>query len=192
MRIFSGRTLPQLQVEGAQRLVQEQDLGLVDDRAREGDALALAAGKLVRPPVPQARKSNHLERPLHALLAGSPRHALDAQAVADVLGHSHVREERVVLEHGVGLARVWRDVGDVAAAELDLAGVGALEACDQAQERGLARTRRSEQREELALLDHEVDTRHGRDRAVVLADAVELEGGGSLFVAVSQATPSHA
>ena len=39
--------LAQLQVERAQRLVEQQDLGLVDDRAGERDALLLPAGELV-------------------------------------------------------------------------------------------------------------------------------------------------
>jgi hypothetical protein len=38
--------LAQLQVERAQRLVQQQHLGLVDQRARQRHALALAARKL--------------------------------------------------------------------------------------------------------------------------------------------------
>ena len=38
--------LAQLEVEGAERLVEEQHPGPVDERAGEGDALALAAGQL--------------------------------------------------------------------------------------------------------------------------------------------------
>ena len=39
----------QLQVEGAERLVEQQHLGPVDERPGERDALALAARELVRP-----------------------------------------------------------------------------------------------------------------------------------------------
>lgn len=38
---------PGLHVERGERLVHEQDLGVVDERGRESDALALAAGRLV-------------------------------------------------------------------------------------------------------------------------------------------------
>jgi hypothetical protein len=48
-----------------------------------------------------------------------------------------VREERVVLEDGVHVARVRRQVRDVAAAELDPAGIRPLEARDEAQRRRL-------------------------------------------------------
>ena len=38
--------LAQFEVEGAEGFVEEQDLGFVDQRAGEGDALALASAKL--------------------------------------------------------------------------------------------------------------------------------------------------
>ena len=40
--------LPQLQVECAERLVEQQHLRLVDERAGQRHALALAAGELAR------------------------------------------------------------------------------------------------------------------------------------------------
>ena len=45
--------LAQLQVERAERLVEKQHLRLVDERARERDALLLAAGELARLPLLQ-------------------------------------------------------------------------------------------------------------------------------------------
>jgi hypothetical protein len=66
-----------------------------------------------------------------------------------------VREQRVVLEDRVDVARVGRAPGDVGAGELDAAAVGQLEARDQAQRRRLARPGRPEQREELAARDVE-------------------------------------
>jgi hypothetical protein len=50
-----------------------------------------------------------------------------------------VGEQRVVLEDRVDVARVWRPLADVDAAELDAALVGQLEAGDQAQRGRLAR-----------------------------------------------------
>ena len=54
--------LAQLQVERAERLVEQQHARLVDDRARERDALALAAGELDRPALLDARQAHHLQR----------------------------------------------------------------------------------------------------------------------------------
>ena len=42
--------LAQLEVQGAERLVEQQHLGLVDQRPGERDPLALAARKRCRPP----------------------------------------------------------------------------------------------------------------------------------------------
>ena len=146
--------LAELQVERAERLVEEQHLRPVDDRARERDALALAARELHRLAAAvavEAHHPQHLARPGERRVAA--RDALHLQAVADVLGDRHVREERVVLEDRVDVARVRRAARDVLAAERDAAGVGLLEAGDHAQRRRLARARRAEQREELAVGD---------------------------------------
>src|ERR1700694_3793697 len=131
--------LAQLQVESTKGLVEEQTLGLVDDRAGERHPLALAARQLVGPALVQARQAHHVQGPIHPALALRSRDPLDAQAVADVLRHGHVREERVVLENGVGVALVWGQRCDVASAELDPTGVRTLETGDDPQQRRLAR-----------------------------------------------------
>ena len=68
--------LAELQVERAERLVEEQHLRLVDDRARERDALALAAGELHRLAAAvavEAHHPQHLARPVRAAsLRGTP------------------------------------------------------------------------------------------------------------------------
>ena len=167
--------LAQLEVERAERLVEEQDPRAVDDRPREGDALALAAGELDRPAVAEAGETHHLERLLHALPPNPFRHPAHAQAVAHVVGDGHVREERVVLEDGVHVAGVGRPLRDVDSAELDAALVGPLEAGDQAKRRRLAGAGRAEQGEELAPAHLEVDAGHGDDLAVGLAEAEQAD-----------------
>jgi hypothetical protein len=87
-----------------------------------------------------------------------------------------VGEEGVILEHRVRLALVRRHRGDVAPAELDPASIGPLKAGDQSEQRRLARPRWTEQGEELALLDRQVDPGDGDDLAVVLADAFQAQG----------------
>jgi hypothetical protein len=75
----------------------------------------------------------------------------------DVVGDAHVREQGVVLEHHVDVALVRRDRGDVRSVEQDLPAGRFLEAGDHPQGRRLAAPTGSEHREELALLDREVD-----------------------------------
>ena len=168
--------LAELQVERAQRLVEQENLGLVDDGPRECDPLALAAGQLVGPAVLEPFEPDHLQCAADALAPARSRNAFDLEPVADVLAHRHVWEERVVLEYGVGLADVWREHGDIAAAQLDAAGVGTFEAGDEPQQRRLARPRRAEQREELAFAHLEVDAVSRDDVPVALADALQAQG----------------
>jgi hypothetical protein len=102
-------------------------------------------------------------------------HALDLEPVLDVLAHGHVREERVVLEHGVHVAGVGRLRGHVGAFEQDAPFVRRLEAGDQAERRRLPGARRAEHREELAGGYVELDAVDRDDVAVRLADVFELD-----------------
>ena len=149
--------------------------GPVDDRARERDALPLAARELDRLAVAVAAEAHHVEHLVHLAAARVARDALHLEAVADVLADRHVREERVVLEDGVDVARVRRLPGDVLAAERDPARVGLLEAGDHAQRRRLAGARRAEQREELARGDCQVDAVDGNDIAVCLTTPFDCD-----------------
>ena len=58
--------LAQLQVERAERLVEQQHGRAVDERARERDALLLAAGELARPRLLAPAQLDELERLRHA------------------------------------------------------------------------------------------------------------------------------
>ena len=62
------QALAELQVERAERLVEEQDLRQVDDGAGESDALLLAAGELVGLPVRLVPEPDPLELGLDALV----------------------------------------------------------------------------------------------------------------------------
>ncbi|GAA3042698.1 hypothetical protein GCM10020000_22210 [Streptomyces olivoverticillatus] len=89
----------QLEVEGAEGLVQEQHLRVVDKRARDGDALLLAAGELLGLAAGEVAELDELEHVVDLLLDGL--HAPAAQAEGHVLVDVQVREERIALEDGV-------------------------------------------------------------------------------------------
>src|SRR5262249_42751067 len=178
---FDLHLLAELQVESAERLVEEKDLGMIDERARQSDPLTLAARQLRRLAVAETGEPHNLEDLVDALATLRPRHALDAEAVGDVLADGHVREECVVLEDGVDVPQVRRPAGDVPPRELDPARVRPLEAGDQAQRRGFPRPGRAEHREELARGDLEVDTVDGDHVAVRLADPREPNIGRRAF-----------
>ena len=77
-----------MRVERGERLVEEQHARVARERARERDALALAARELAGPRLREVRDAEALEQLVDPLLA----------AVGDVLPHGQVREERVLLE----------------------------------------------------------------------------------------------
>src|SRR5690606_33947250 len=100
-----------------------------------------------------------------------------AEAVGHVLPGRHRREEGVALEHHCRGSRLWWPARHVVPANLDAAGVGRLEASDEAEERGLAATGGAEERDERARQHLQRDAVHRRDGAVALDDLVELYAG---------------
>ena len=142
--------LAQLQVERAERLVEEQDRRPVDDRARERDSLALAARELHRLAVAEPGRRTRSSTSSARARRSRRDIPLTRRPYSTFSRHGHVREQRVVLEDRVDCPLRGRDARDVDALQLDAAGVGALEAGDHAQRRRLARARRAEHREELA------------------------------------------
>ncbi len=176
--------LAQLQVEGAERLVEQQHLRPVDDRPRQRHPLPLATGELGRLAIAVAGQAHHLQRFVASAPALGFVHFGHFQPVGDVLGHGHVGEERVVLEDGVDGAFVRRQTGDVGAPQLDRAGGRVLEAGDHPQRRRLARAGGPEHGEELTGADLEVDP-GDRDHAPVgLGEAGKADvGRGPLYSA---------
>ncbi len=88
-----------------------------------------------------------------------------------------MREQRVVLEDGVDVAVVRRELADIVALQQHRAGGWRLEAGDHSQHRRLAAAGRPEQREELTLDDLQVDVVDGDHVAEVLAQPDQLYGG---------------
>ena len=149
--------LAELQVEGAERLVEQQHLRLVDERAGERDPLLLAARELARLALLDAGEVDQLEDLPHAPVELRALEPLAPQPEGDVLEDRQVREERVALEDGVDVSLVRRQPGHRLLAEVDRAGVRLLEAADHPQRRRLAAARGPEQGEERPVLDLERD-----------------------------------
>ncbi len=165
----------QLQVERAERLVEQEHGGPVDQRARQGDPLALAAGELGRAGLGALGEPDELER-----LADPPRDLVLGDLAAlqpegDVALDVEVAEERVALEDHVDVALVGRHLLDGLALEQDASLGRDLEAGEHPQRRRLAAARRAEQREELAGGDRQVDRVDGGEVAEALADALEAD-----------------
>ena len=161
----------ELGVERGERLVHQVDGGLADERAADGDALHLAAGE-AGGAVVELVVDAHQFRDLGD--AGGDRGLVEAAAgglerEGEVLAHGEVRIERILLEDEGDVALGGGEGFDAVAADGDGAGVGALDAGDQAESRGLAGAGRAEQDDELAVGDGERKVADGAGAAEALA-----------------------
>ena len=111
--------LADLGVERAEGLVEQQHLGPVRERARDGDALLLAAGELGREALVHALEGDELQQLLAAHQAVGALHAPHPQRELDVVRDAHVAEQGVVLEHEADPAVAGGDAGHVPAVQRD-------------------------------------------------------------------------
>ena len=167
------------QVEDMLELVEQQDLGSVDQRPGHGHPLLLAPGELRRLAPGEAGELDQLEHVLDLLLD-----VLDPptpQPERDVLVDVEVGEQGVALEHGVDRSLVRLVPGDVLAADGDVARRRLLQAGDHPQRRRLAAAGGTEQREERT-------ARHGQAQVVDSHEVAEaFRDAGQPQVAASPA-----
>ena len=152
----------ELGVERSQRLIEQEDRGVQDERSGQRHALLLAARQLRGASLlhaPHANEREGLAGPVTAFLLGD---ALVPEPERDVVLDGEEWKQRVALEHGVDLPLVRWDAGHVHAIEQDRSTRGLLEARDQPQRRRLAASGWAQEREELTALDREVEPVDGR------------------------------
>ena len=142
--------LTQLQIQGTQGLVEQQQRGFEHQAACNRHPLLLPTRELVDALVLGTGKAHPLQH-----RADTPRdvgfgQAAPRQAIANVFADRHHGKQRQVLEHHVHRALVWRHSPHAVAADADVPGIGAHETGNHAQQRGLATARRAEDREKAA------------------------------------------
>jgi hypothetical protein len=147
---------PKLRVQVGQWLVHEEHLRFADDRASHRDALALSAGERLGFAVEERFQVQQLRRVLHPATNISFGHTCDLQREAHVVGHAHVRVERVVLEHHRDVPVARREVGHLPRADADGSHVDVFEPGQHPQAGGLAAAGRPDEDQELAVGDLEV------------------------------------
>ena len=172
-------------IERAGGLVCQQDLGVVDKRAGDGDALHLTAGKLAGALVDVVAEADLLQRLDGTLLALLRGDAGKRQGELDVGEYALMGDEVVALEHeadavvavGVPIA-VFVLVGGHAVDD-HVARVVMIEAADDVEQRGLARAGRTEDGYELVVAEGDGNVVEGflREvaRSVGLADVLYLQ-----------------
>ena len=174
-----------LGIERAGRLVCEQNFRVVDERTRDGDALHLAAGHLVRLFGELIAEPDSFEHFLCALPALGLGDARERQRELDVREHGLVRNEIVGLKDKAD--RVVAVVIPVlvlillcgAAGDRQVARGIAVEAADDIEQGGFAAARGAEHRHEFALPECDI---HALERVylgiageIILRNTLESE-----------------
>ena len=145
-----------LRIEACGRLVQDEERRVADERAGDGDSLALAA-RQVRRAFAQLRivPGRHLLDELVRIGPYGGRDDLVARRagppVADVVRDGPAEKDRV-LQHQANLTaeRIQGQATDVGAVDAHLAGIGIVETGNQLGDRALAGAARADQRDHLA------------------------------------------
>ena len=149
--------VPELCVEVRERLVHEEDLRLTHDGAADSDTLALAAGEGLRLAVEVLGDAQGLCSLADLLVDLVLRKLPQLQRECHVVVDGHVRVEGIGLEDHCDIAVLRRHVVHELAVDVELAAGDGLKACNHAQGRGLAAAGRSDEHDELAVLDLEVE-----------------------------------
>jgi len=180
-----------LGVQRAGRLVEEHDLRMHREGARDGHALLLAAGELSRELGCLLGDADALEqrhRLLLGLRLGLAEH-LD-RPERHILEDRQVREEVERLEDhadlGPQLGKALALRGQGLAVDADLAAGDRLEPVDGAAQRRLARAGRPDDDDDLALVDLQVDVFECVEFAVMLLDILDHHEGVSALCHGSQ------
>ena len=165
---LGAHRLTQLDVEAAQRFVEEKAGGIAHDRAADRDALFLAFAKLMRTSLENRLE---VERFAHARDARRDlglAQILGVQGVGEIVLDREARIEGIELERHRHVAFARGQVVDPLAGDHDVAGGRPLQSRDHAQHRGLAASGGAEQAHDFAMADLEIRL-IDRDEAVAEA-----------------------
>ena len=173
---FRPHFKPQFGVEIGQRLVEQQALGLDDQRAGQRDALLLAAGELVGLGVRAVGQFDHFQRAAHAGRGIGFPDGAHFETEGDVFAQGHVRPQRVALEHHAHVAPVRRQMRHVALPGEDAAAVGLVQPRHGPQQRGLSAPGRPQQEKQFAGIDLQIDAVQHRFRPEPLGQFLDRDG----------------
>src|SRR5215210_517043 len=120
-------------VEGADRLVEEEDLRLDGEGSGQGHPLALASRELRGITVGEAFELNQFEQSVNLPVYCLFRPLANSQAEGDVLEDGHVLEGSVVLKDEADPALLRRRVGLVFVCDKDLSAIRSFESGDHAK-----------------------------------------------------------
>ena len=130
----------------------------------EADALLHAARELMRVMTLESSKPDHLDEALRSASTGGGGNPFQFETELDVGRYGAPRQQPELLEHH---GAIGAGTGDGAAVDCEIAGIGLDQAEQNVEERALAAARWSDDREELAFVDVEVETAQRPNRTAV-------------------------
>ena len=166
---------PQLGIQIAQRLVEQEQRRCAHQGAGDGHPLLLTTGKLARLAIQQRSDTHPIGGLVHPLGDLVFRHSGVAQREADVARHGQLRVQRVVLEHHRHVAVPRRLGGDVTPVDQNAAAVGRFQARSDSQRGGLAAARRTHQDRQRTVRQLQIQTVHHGVAPESSGDATQLD-----------------
>ena len=167
---------PRQGIGAAGRLVEEQDLRLVQQRRRHGQALLVAARQLPAREVNERLQLELGQRPFDAFVPLRPAQAIGAREKIQVLADRELRVEREFLRHVADvLARRCACGAQVEPGDAQGARRGRKQPAQHAEGRGLAGAVRAEKTEDLAAPDPETDVVDGGEGAEPAHEVAHLD-----------------
>ena len=163
-------------VEAAERLVEDEDLRVVDDRPEELDLLLHALAQLLGLLLEPWAEVHRVDPRREALQRGRLVDALDRREEEELVDDLHLPVEAALL--GQVADALLELLAHRLAEDADLALVGLRDVHDHPDRRRLAGAVRAEEAERDAVRNLEVELVHRRELAEALHDAVERDRGG--------------
>ena len=174
-RKFAPELFAQLVIEVRQRLVQQDEVRILDQRAGQRDTLLLASRKFMGPTIQHAGEPQNLRHPSDAAGDLGARQAGHAERRGDVVEHRKILiVDELLVDHG-DVALLDRHGGDVAAIQPNLARGRPLQPGHQLNQRGFARQRGAQQDVEAVTLERDAGLVNVNLGADALDDVSELD-----------------
>ena len=162
-----------LDVQCAKWFIEQQHIGLVHQRTREGHALLLPSGKLMSIATAQSRKSHKVQQ-----LLPTPRAILfwrlaNSQSELDVFSNRHVPKDRVILKDKSGAALLRGQMSNVLFVQEDPPARWLVQACNHSQNRAFTAAACPEQYKQLLISHFKRDIVYDPLVAVTLGNLFE-------------------
>ena len=149
--------LSELEVERAERFVQQNDIGVADESARDGDTLLLTARQLLYGTLfitLEVNNSKHLADLFLYFILGE---LFELQAKGDIVKYVKMGEQRIFLKHRIDVSLVGRKSVDTRSVKNHIAALRLDKASDNTQCRGFSAAAGTQNRYKFFFMDVEIN-----------------------------------